>query len=92
MDQLGYAEASMLSMTKWPVKSGPGRYACVTTGLLFDTENGRCLQSSTLRLLLDTIVPAKMSKSELLRWVKERQSSDVKFGRYTLKEDGDDEE
>lgn len=89
LDMLKEADGCMLSMMKWPIKTGVEMYVCVTTGLLFDVEDGSCLQSSRVRLMLETIEPAKMSRKELAQWVKDRQSSEVKFGRYTLKEESD---
>lgn len=62
-----------LADCQWPKKTGETYYGCASTGLLFDKETGACRQSSYVSLLLDTLVPAKVSENEFLAWVKERQ-------------------
>lgn len=58
LHQLGEDDESLIGLAEWPKESGTTYYACATTGLLFDKETGRCLQSQTVTLLLDTMAPA----------------------------------
>lgn len=94
MKMLGQADESMLSEIEWPKKSGLYYFVCVTSGLLFDKGDGHCLQSSSVRMMLETVEPASMNQAQLLAWVKRRQSSGVEFGRYGSygSEDNDGEE
>ena len=58
LHQTGEDDESLIGLAEWPKKSGVLYYACATTGLLFDKQTGRCLQSQTVLLLLDTMAPA----------------------------------
>ena len=58
LHQLNEDDESLLGVAEWPKKSGIEYFACATSGLLFDKETGVCLQSRTVVLLMDTIMPA----------------------------------
>ena len=48
---------SLLSETQWPKRSGISYFVCVSTGLLFDKQSGRCVQSSRITLVMDSVKP-----------------------------------
>ena len=57
LHQLKEDSQSLLSETQWPKKTGPLYFVCVSTGLLFDKQSGRCVQSSRITLLMDSVTP-----------------------------------
>lgn len=69
---------SKLAEYEWPVKSGRVYYACASTGLLFDKQSGRCVQSSNVELLLDTVAPEKCTIGQFNKWVKVRSTTGTK--------------
>lgn len=69
-------DPSYLSDVEWPAKSGKMYYGCASTGLLFDKQSGRCLQSSNVNLIVDTVEPAKCTGAQFDRWKNERIRSD----------------
>jgi len=71
---LGEDDESMLANVEWPKASGRHYYGCASTGLLFDKETGRCLQSSQVTLVLDSVEAAKMSAYQFGKWRTERQT------------------
>lgn len=73
LHQLNEDSESLLAETAWPPKTGPLYFACVSTGLLFDKQSGRCLQSSRVTLLLDTVQPIVGSTRGLFKsWLDRR--------------------
>lgn len=83
MHQLNEDNESKLSEIEWPAKSGRIFYACAATGLLFDKQSGRCLQSSSVDLLLDTVSPEKCTAIQFKKWRKARVDTGTKH--LTLK-------
>ena len=67
----------LLSETQWPKKYGPMYYACVSTGLLFDKQSGRCLQSSKVLLLMETVKPKNGGGTRKVfeKWMATREES-----------------
>lgn len=57
----GERDDCLVGEYEWPKKSGKVYFACATSGLLFDKQSGRCLQSPNVVLLLDTMMPAAPS-------------------------------
>lgn len=57
LHQLKEDAQSLLSETPWPKRTGPLHFVCVSTGLLFDKQSGRCVQSSRITLLMDSVKP-----------------------------------
>lgn len=70
--QLNEDSESMILEAEWPVKSGRMYYACASTGLLFDKQSGRCLQSSRVTLRIDTVAPHKCAAEDFDKWHRER--------------------
>lgn len=73
LHQLNEDSESLLAETAWPPKTGPLYFACVSTGLLFDKQSGRCLQSSRVTLLLDTVQPIVGSTRGLFKSWRDRR-------------------
>lgn len=71
-------DETKLAECEWPAKSGRIFYACASTGLLFDKQSGRCMQSSSVELLLDTVVPEKCTAGQFEKWKKVRQTTGQK--------------
>lgn len=73
---------SLLGECVWPVKDGKTYYACAVTGLLFDKESGRCLQSSNVDLDLASLVPARPGdmKKYLADRGREYQRTNIRIG------------
>lgn len=78
LHQLREYNESKLSIVEYPPGSGEIRYICASTGLLFDQQSGKCLQSSHVDLLLDTVKPEKCTFSQFNKWVSDRQISGQK--------------
>ena len=72
LHQLAEDSESYLAEAEWPKKSGRMHYACVSTGLLFDKQSGKCFQSSQVTLKLDTVQPKKCSSREFSKWRQDR--------------------
>lgn len=83
LHQLREDDESYLSEVEHPKDSGQMFYACVSTGLLFDKQTGRCLQSSKLDLLLDSVAEVKCTAAQFEKWRKVRTVTGVKH--ITLK-------
>jgi hypothetical protein len=75
LHQLRSDDESKLSEAEWPKKSGRIFYACASTGLLFDKQSGRCLQSSNVELLLDTVAETKCTAGQFEKWRKARTTT-----------------
>ena len=73
LHQLNEDSESLLAETQWPPKTGPVYFACASTGLLFDKQSGRCLQSSQVSLLLDTVKPIVGSARGLYKSWRDRR-------------------
>ena len=73
LHQLNEDSESLLAETQWPPKTGPVCFACASTGLLFDKQSGRCLQSSQVSLLLDTVKPIVGSARGLYKSWRDRR-------------------
>ena len=73
LHQLNEDSESLLAETQWPPKTGPVYFACASTGLLFDKQSGRCLQSSRVTLLLDTVQPIVGSTRGLFKSWRDRR-------------------
>lgn len=76
---------SMLSDTEWPIQSGRMFYGCASTGLLFDKQSGRCLQSSNVSLLLDTLQEVECTKAKFMKWREARIAGGAATKHITLK-------
>lgn len=74
LDQLSEWDDSLIGEAQWPPKSGVVYYACATSGLLFDKESGRCLQSINLTLDIGSLQPAKPKDFD--KYISERRRSD----------------
>jgi len=83
LHQLNEDDASYLGEIERPKGSGRLFYACAATGLLFDKQSGRCLQSSKVDLLLDTVSEAQCTAGQFDKWIKARVVKCVKH--ITLK-------
>ncbi|MFA7290919.1 MAG: hypothetical protein WC023_01600 [Rhodocyclaceae bacterium] len=66
--QLNESSESMIAEAEWPKKSGKLYWACASTGLLFDKQSGRCLQSSQVLLLPETLAPIKCTRASFDKW------------------------
>lgn len=78
LHQLSEDSSSFLSEAEWPPRSGNVLYACASTGLLFDKQSGRCLQSTRVSLLIETVEEVKCTAAQFNRWLKERLLTGVK--------------
>lgn len=78
LHQLNEDNESKLAEVQWPPGSGQTLYVCASTGLLFDQQSGKCIQSSNVDLLLDTVTPEKCTFSQFNKWVSDRQISGQK--------------
>lgn len=67
-----------LAECTYPKRNGTTYYACASTGLLFDKETGRCRQSSSVLLLIDSVTPTACSAKAFAIWQKARQASEEK--------------
>lgn len=67
-----------LAECTYPKRDGSPYYACASTGLLFDRQTGRCRQSSSVLLLIDSVAPTACSAKAFLTWQKARQASEEK--------------
>ena len=76
--QLNENSESMLAEIEWPKKSGKLYWACASTGLLFDKQSGRCLQSSQVLLLPDTLAPIKCTRRDYDKWRNARVAGEGK--------------
>lgn len=76
---------SMLSDVEWPVKSGRMFYGCASTGLLFDKQSGRCMQSSNVSLLLDTVQEAACTRAAFAKWRAARIAGGCGTKHITIK-------
>ena len=86
LHQLNEDSESLLAETQWPPKTGPVYFACASTGLLFDKQSGRCLQSSQVTLLLDTMEPLEGGTKGLFkRWRDARIAAQGAFNHSTGK-------
>lgn len=65
-----------LAECTYPKRDGTTYYACASTGLLFDKESGRCRQSSSVLLLIDSVAPVDCSYKAFCTWQKARQASE----------------
>jgi hypothetical protein len=83
LHQLREDDESKLAEHEHPPGSGKMYYACVSTGLLFDKQSGRCIQSSNLELLLDTVAPDKCTFGQFEKWRRARTKGGLKH--ITLK-------
>lgn len=83
LEMLKEDDETMLSEVEWPKKSGRLFYGCASTGLLFDKQTGRCLQSSRVNLKLETVKPTKCTPSQFSKWVSGRAIKESKH--ITLK-------
>jgi hypothetical protein len=88
LDQLREVDESVLSLATWPVKDGTEYYACATTGLLFDKQTGRCLQSSLVSLDLTTVEPSQISARQYQAWLHKRKGDP----HYGHRQSGADDE
>lgn len=79
LHMLGEDTESLLSECDWPKKSGNMFYACASTGLLFDKQSGRCLQSSSVSLLLDSVSPVDNAPGLYEQWIAPKRMTD--YGR-----------
>ena len=75
LHQLNEDDQSYLSEIEHPKGGGTMVYACASTGLMFDKQSGRCLQSSNLDLLLESVTETKCSAKQFEKWVKDRSVS-----------------
>ena len=86
LHQTGEDCESLMSETKWPPKIGPEYFACASTGLLFNKQSGRCLQSSSVSLLIDTMKPIVGSTRGLFKkWRDKRIAEQGAFSHSTGK-------
>ncbi len=86
----GEKEESLLGEVQWPKKKGPVYYACATTGLLFDKQSGKCVQTQRVDLLIDTLAPAKPGDMRAFTAAKKTEG----YGYNRMPQpygDGDDE-
>ena len=83
LHQLKEDDESYLSEVEHPKGSGTMVYVCASTGLLFDKQSGRCFQSSSIDLLLDSVAEAKCSASQFEKWRKAKITTGTKH--LTLK-------
>ena len=75
LHQLNEDDETYLGEIEHPKGSGLMVYACASTGLMFDKQSGRCLKSSNLDLLLDSVAETKCSAKQFEKWVKARSVS-----------------
>jgi len=71
-------DESYLCEVEHPKGSGTMVYVCVSTGLLFDKQSGRCLQSSNMDLLLDSVQETRCTTAQFNKWVKARSNAGTK--------------
>lgn len=83
LHQLNEDDQSYLSEIEHPKGSGTMVYACASTGLMFDKQSGRCLQSSNLDLLLESVTETKCTAKQFEKWKKARSVTGTKH--ITLK-------
>lgn len=81
--QLKEDDDTYLSEIEHPAGSGTMVYACVSTGLMFDKQSGRCLQSSHMDLLLESVNETKCTPGQFEKWRKARSVTGTKH--ITLK-------
>ena len=63
----------LIGLYVWPPVSGKEYYASASTGLLFDKQTGRCVQSTQVSLLIDTLRPPKGKGTAYFnKWLKAR--------------------
>lgn len=87
-------DESLLGMIEFPKNSGREVYACATSGLMFDKQTGRCIQSSNLHLKLDSVRPhPPMTRVKVKAWADNRQrerDQEAENSRCCLPPDFDD--
>lgn len=87
----GEQEESLIGEARWPKITGPVFYACATTGLLFDKESGKCVQSDRVDLLIDTLAPAK--PGDMRAFLAAKKTEGYGYNRMPQPYgDGDDDE
>lgn len=85
LHQLNEESDSMLSDVEWPAKSGRVFYGCASTGLLFDKQSGRCMQSSNVTLQLETVQGVDCSRATFSKWKATRIAGGAGTKHITLK-------
>lgn len=88
LHQLNEDSESLLAETQWPLKVGPMYFACASTGLLFDKQSGRCLQSSRVTLLLDTVKPIAGSTRGLYKSWRDRRIAEQGVFNHSISKRG----
>jgi hypothetical protein len=64
----GEDQECLLAETPWPPRTGDQHYVCVGSGLLFDQQSGRCLQSTHISLDLSSVAPTVCSQAQYREW------------------------
>ena len=75
--QLREDDESLLAEIEHPPGSGVKVYVCATSALMFCQKTGRCVQSTSVELLLGTVSPAL--PRDFSRYMAERKKRD--YGR-----------
>ena len=75
LHQLKEDDETYLSEIDHPSIGGTMVYVCASTGLMFDKQSGRCLQSSHMDLLLESVAETKCSAKQFVKWVNDRSAS-----------------
>lgn len=75
--QTGEDDESLLGLVEWPKKHGQEYLVCSTSGLLFDKQTGRCVQSPRVWLRLESLIPA--SPREHVKFATSRKKRDYGY-------------
>lgn len=88
LHQLREDDEALITEYEWPKKSGRIWYVCVSTGLLFDKQTGRCRQSTVVDLDLSSLqeVP-EQQRGMFAAWRRERQEKEAFGGMKQIRQE-----
>lgn len=79
LHQLREDDESLLAEIEHPPGSGGKVYVCATSALMFCQNTGRCVQSTNVELLLDSLLPASPRDFTAYMAAKKR----LDYGRHS---------